>query len=65
MEADSGVQEGLPWLNVLSMDPNKIDKNEVQSELEAQNAETEVLRNEVAKMRKLLNNLSLYGCLRA
>jgi len=52
----SEYRKALGWLNVLSMDPNKVDRSEVSDELEAQKTETELLKREMAKMRKLLDN---------
>jgi len=51
-------RKALPWLNVLSEDPRKVDRSEVDERLEAQKSETKVLKREV-KMRRLLDNLRL------
>ena len=46
-------RKALPWLNVLSEDPNKVDRSQIDSELESHKAEIEVLRREVAKSENL------------
>ena len=51
-------RKALPWLNVLSEDPRKVDRSEVDERLEAQKSETKVLKREV-KMRRLLDNSCL------
>ena len=51
-------RKALPWLNVLSEDPRKVDRSEVDERLEAQKSETKVLKREM-KMRRLLDNLRL------
>jgi len=45
-------RKALPWLNVLSKDPNRVDRSEVQSDLEAQRGETELLKRELARVQK-------------
>lgn len=55
----SEYKKALPWLNVLSNDPNKVDRSEVSDELEAQRAETELLKREVAKMQRFFKDSRL------
>jgi len=55
----SEYRKALPWLNVLSCDPNKVDKSEIEGRLEARDAEMEVVRNEMVKMRRFFENPKL------
>lgn len=57
--AETEYRKALPWLNVLSCDPLKVDRTEIDSKLEARDAEVEVLRREVAKFKKLERHLPL------
>lgn len=45
-------RKALPWLNILSEDPRKIDRSEVSEELETQRVETELLKRELAKLKR-------------
>lgn len=49
-------KKALGWLNVLSNDPNKVDRSEVQDQLEAHSVEVELLKKEMAHYRSLLDN---------
>jgi len=49
----------LPWANILSGDPSKVDRSEIDSKLEARDAEVEVLRREVATLKRLERHLPL------
>lgn len=44
-------RKALPWLNVLSCDPNKVDRTEVDSKLEASEAKVDVLSRELASVK--------------
>ena len=44
--------KALPWLNILSMDPEKISRGQLDVDLAAQNAKVEVLSRELAALRK-------------
>lgn len=46
-------RKALPWLNILSENPRVVDRSEVSDELEAQKAETEVLKREVARLKRV------------
>ena len=50
-------KKALPYLNVLSNDPNKIDRTEVEEHLAGQRAETELLKREVTRLKKRDENL--------
>ena len=43
-------------LNILSADPEKISRRQVDADLEAQNAKVEALSHELARMRRVLDN---------
>jgi len=45
-------RKALPWLNVLSQDPEKVDRSEIDSKLEERDAEVEVLRREIASLQR-------------
>jgi len=45
-------RKALPWLNILSENPRVVDRSEVSDELEAQKAETELLKRELAKLKR-------------
>ena len=49
-------RKALAWLNIVSGDPNKVDRNEIDKELEGHKAETDVLRREVADLRHKLDD---------
>jgi len=51
MDAIVEYRKALPWLNVLSHDPNKVDRSEVDSKLEASEAKVDVLSREVARLQ--------------
>jgi len=50
-------RKALPFLNVLSEDPRKIARSEVESQLEASEAKVDVLSKEVAVMKKKMKVL--------
>jgi len=50
-------RKALKWLNVLSDEPDKISRLDVDAKLEAREAEVEALRREVADFRRLLQFL--------
>lgn len=52
-------RKAMPMLNILSEDPRKVDRTEIDAKLEARDAEVEVLRREVAKFKKLERHLPL------
>lgn len=45
-------RKALPWLNVVSQDPDKVDRSDVQTQLEASEAKVEVLSREIARLRR-------------
>jgi len=45
-------RKALPFLNILSEDPRKISRSEVQDQLEASEAKVDVLSKEVAELRR-------------
>ena len=45
-------RKALPWLNVLSEEPDKISRDEIGSRLDERDAEIDVLRRELAEMRR-------------
>lgn len=63
--ARSQFREAMSWLNVLSEEPQKVDRTEVDEELEGTKAEVEVLRREVAEMKRLLRSPELLEHLKA
>jgi len=50
-------RKALPFLNVLSEDPRKIERSEVESQLEASEAKVDVLSKEVADLRRKMKVL--------
>jgi len=44
--------KALPWLNILSEDPEKISRSQVDAELEGTKHELELMRNELARERQ-------------
>ena len=50
--AEREYRKALKWLNILSMDPEKISRSQLDADLAAQNAKVEVLSREVASLRK-------------
>jgi transposase-like protein len=47
-------QRALPWLNVLSEDPAKVDRTTIDVELESYRTEAEVLRRELSDLKRKL-----------
>ena len=45
-------QKALPWLNVLSEEPDKISRDEIGSRLDERDAEIDALRSELAEMKR-------------
>jgi len=50
-------RRALPWLNVLSHDPAKVDRSDLEARLEARDAETEVLRREIGRLSGRLKEI--------
>ena len=50
--AETQYRKALNWLNILSMDPEKISRSQLDVDLAAQNAKVEVLSRELAVLRK-------------
>ena len=63
-EARRQYRLALPWLNVLSEEPDKLSRTEVDEELAAQNAKVEVLSRELAEVKRLLQSPELLAHLR-
>jgi len=45
-------RKALPWLNVLSEEPDKISRDEIGSRLDERDAEIDALRSELAEMKR-------------
>jgi len=54
-------RKALPFLNILSEDPRKVDRSEIDARHEALNVEVEVLRGELAKARKDIERIEQLG----
>ena len=50
--------KALPWLNILSADPEKISRRQVDADLEAQNAKVDALSHELVEVKRDLNDLA-------
>ena len=55
--AEKEYRKALPWLNVLSQDPSKVDRSTVDAELERYRRESQVLRREVARLNQYVKTL--------
>ena len=51
VDAIAEYRKALPFLNVLSKDPNKVDRSTIDAELEGYRAESEVLRRELQTVK--------------
>lgn len=51
-------RRALSWLNVVSCDPTKVDRGEIDGKLDASRTEVEVLSREVARLRDDMKRLS-------
>ena len=56
-------RKALPMLNILSEDPRKIERSEVQDQLEASEAKVDALGREVSRIRKILEDPRLVSWL--
>jgi len=57
-DAITEYRKALSWLNLLSHDPEKVDRAEIDSKLEERDAEVEVLRRELSRVQKGMEKLS-------
>ena len=57
--AEKEYRKALPWLNVLSQDPEKVDRTTVEAELESYRTQNEILSREVARLRQQVSELRL------
>jgi len=54
--AEDEYRKALPYLNILSVDPDKISRSQVDAEREGTKHELELMRNEVGRMRRIFDN---------
>ena len=62
--AEREYRKFLPYANIVSEDPTKVSRSQVEAELAAQNAKVEVLSRELAEVKRLLQSPELLAHLR-
>lgn len=50
-------RKALPWLNIVSQDPSKVDRTEIDSKLESSEAKVDALSSELALLKRKLKVL--------
>jgi len=55
--AETEYRKALPWLNILSEDPETVDRTTVEAELDGYRTQNEILSREVARLRHHVSEL--------
>ena len=62
--AETEYRKALPWLNVLSCDPLKVDRTEIDARSEDQDAKIDALSRELASIKRVLDDPLVLEALR-